>query len=152
MKENGGKAMNTQQEQFTQLSKSLTGQGYRMTSSREVILQTFVNCGGHISADDLVTLVHQQAPKVGRMTVYRTLDLLCQLNLIRPVYQGTGAAHFVLLHEGHHHHLVCAACHRTIEFDDCILSEIESVVGKRFNFQVQGHLLEFYGICEQCRN
>ena len=101
-------------EQFTQLSSALSAEGFRLTTSRRAILAALVGCGGHITADELVERVHQQAPNVGRMTVYRTLDLLCQLNLIRPVYQGTGAAHFVLLHHGHHHHLVCGVCHLSL--------------------------------------
>ena len=138
------------EDQLMQLSSALTAQGYRLTAARRAILAAFVACGGHVSADDLAARVHEAAPNVGRMTVYRTLDLLCQLNLIRPVYQGTGAAHFVLLHEGHHHHLVCGSCDKVIEFDDCVLAEIEEVVGQRFNFEVQGHLLEFYGLCAEC--
>ncbi|MBK8988870.1 MAG: transcriptional repressor [Chloroflexi bacterium] len=140
------------EDQLTRLSAALTAHGYRLTASRQAILAALVACGGHISADDLVERVHQDSPNVGRMTVYRTLDLLCQLNLIRPIYQGTGAAHFVLLHHGHHHHLICGACDKVIEFDDCVLAEIEKVVGQRFRFDVQGHLLEFYGLCEECRN
>jgi Fur family ferric uptake transcriptional regulator len=140
------------EEQLVQLSSALAGHGHRLTSARRAILAALVTCGGHVSADDLVERVHQQAPNVGRMTVYRTLELLCQLNLIRPVYQGTGAAHFILLHHGHHHHLICGVCNQVIEFDDCVLAGIEEVVGQRFNFDVQGHLLEFYGLCENCRN
>jgi Fur family transcriptional regulator, ferric uptake regulator len=138
-------------EEITQLSAALARQGYRLTEARKAILQALVRCGGHVSADDLVARVHETAPNVGRMTVYRTLDVLCQLNVIRPVYQGTGAAHYVLLHDGHHHHLVCGVCHQVIEFADCMLEEIEEVVAERFNFTVQGHLLEFYGVCANCR-
>lgn len=140
------------EEQLTQLHAALTARGYRLTAARRAILAALVACGGHVSADELAERVHEEAPSVGRMTVYRTLDLLCQLNLIRPVYQGTGAAHYVLLHQGHHHHLVCGTCDKVIEFDDCVLGEIEEVVGQRFNFEVQGHLLEFYGLCADCRD
>lgn len=138
-------------EEIAELRSALSGQGYRLTASRQAILTALVDCGGHVTADDLVARVREQAPNVGRMTVYRTLDLLCQLNLIRPVYQGTGAAHFVLLHQGHHHHLICGVCDKVIEFDDCVLAEIEKIVGQRFGFEVQGHLLEFYGLCNECR-
>ena len=44
------------------------------------------------------------------------------MGLLRPVYQGTGAAHYVLLLDGHHHHLVCSRCRRVIEFDECALA------------------------------
>jgi Fur family transcriptional regulator, ferric uptake regulator len=139
------------EEEITQLSLALVKRGYRLTAARRSILAALVACGGHVSADELVERVHQDAPTVGRMTVYRTLDVLCQLNVIRPIYQGTGAAHYVLLHGGHHHHLVCARCDKMIEFDDCVLAGIEDEIGRRFNFEVEGHLLEFYGVCDVCR-
>jgi len=139
-------------DQAKELGNALQQRGYRLTAARQVILEVLVASGGHMSADDLAEKVRQQAPGVGRMTVYRTLDLLNELGFIRPVYQGTGAAHYILLEEGHHHHLICSTCDRVIEFDECVLEEIERVVGSRFNFQVQGHLLEFYGRCQACQN
>lgn len=135
-----------------ELSNALRQNGYRLTTARQVILEVLVASGGHVSADDLAERVRQQAPGVGRMTVYRTLDLLSQLGFIRPVYLGTGAAHYILMEEGHHHHLVCSNCDAVIEFDECVLEEIERVVGNRFNFQVQGHLLEFFGRCRECQD
>ena len=133
------------------LSAALQEQGYRLTAARRTILQVLANSGGHITADDLAALVREKAPGVGRMTVYRTLDLLNDLGLIRPVYQGTGAAHYILMDAGHHHHLVCSACHKVIEFDDCVLSEIEQMVCGRFQFQIESHLLEVYGRCPDCQ-
>ncbi len=138
-------------EQFTALSQALQTKGYRLTAAREAILQTLVDCGGHITADDLAAKVRETSPNVGRMTVYRTLELLSELGLIRPVYQGTGAAHYVLMHDGHHHHLVCSVCHKVFEFDDCVLGEIERLVCDRYGFQVQSHLLELYGRCPDCQ-
>ena len=137
-------------QQVAQLSKTLADNGYRMTAARKAILTAFVTSHGHITADDLVDIVHETALNVGRMTVYRTLDIMCQLNLIHPVYQGTGAAHYVLLRDGHHHHLICSNCDKVIEFDDCMVEEIETAVAQKFNFNVQGHLLEFYGLCVDC--
>jgi Fur family ferric uptake transcriptional regulator len=132
-------------------ASKLQENGYRLTQSRQAVVAALLSSGGHMSADALAEVVHQRAPQVGRMTVYRTLDLLSELGLVRPVYQGTGAAHYILLADGHHHHLVCANCATVIEFDDCALAEIEQVIGERFGFEVQGHLLEFYGRCHTCR-
>lgn len=130
---------------------TLQAKGFRITQARRVILDTLFNAGGHLSADDLAEQVHALAPQVGRMTVYRTLELLCELGIVRPIYQGTGAAHYIFLHEGHHHHLICNQCHQVIEFDDCALEEVAKVVCGRFNFQLQGHLLELYGLCPDCQ-
>lgn len=137
-------------EQLAALQAALEERGYRLTSARQAILSALIDSGGHLSADELADRVHERAPQVGRMTVYRTLDLLSGLGLLRPVYQGSGAAHYVLLHEGHHHHLVCTGCQRVIEFDDCALGDLSEVISDRFGFQVQGHLLELYGVCAAC--
>ncbi len=135
------------------LTELLEAEGYRVTSARQVIAETMVNNGGHCSADELVELVHQRSPGIGRMTVYRTLDLFCRLGLVRPFYIGSGAAHYALMESGHHHHLICSSCGQIIEVEDCVLEQIAlEHIGKRFDFDVQGHLLEFYGLCGQCRS
>lgn len=130
---------------------ALRKNGYRVTLTRETIWDTLVSHGGHISADDLFGLVHQEEPTIGRMTVYRTLELLSKLGLIRPIYQGTGAAHYILFEDGHHHHLICTGCHRVVEFDNCVLAEVEAAISKQFDFKIDGHLLEVYGRCASCQ-
>lgn len=137
--------------QLAVLGKALQKEGYRLTAARRSILEALVDSGGHISADGLADAVRQIAPGVGRMTVYRTLDLLSELGLIRPVYQGTGAAHYILMENGHHHHLICSNCDRVIEFEDCLVEELARALGGRFDFNVQGHLIELYGVCQSCR-
>ncbi|MCA9976660.1 MAG: transcriptional repressor, partial [Anaerolineales bacterium] len=62
-----------------------------------------------------------------------------------------GAAHYILMAGGHHHHLVCSVCHQVIEFDDCVLGEIERLICDRYHFQMQSHLLELYGRCPNCQ-
>jgi Fur family ferric uptake transcriptional regulator len=133
------------------LSNTLLDKGYRLTRARLSILDGLVASEGHVSADDLADIVHESDPMVGRMTVYRTLDLLTELGLIRPVYQGSAAAHYILMDNGHHHHLVCSACNQVIEFEQCVLREIEQTVRDHYQFEIQGHLLEIYGRCLDCQ-
>lgn len=130
---------------------ALKEKGYRLTSSRQKIVQALLNCGGHVTADGLLEVVHETDTTVGRMTVYRTLELLSELGLIRPVYQGTGAAHYILLDGGHHHHLICSGCDAVIEFEECGLQEMGKLLAERFDFLVEGHLVEFYGRCPNCQ-
>ena len=129
----------------------IVSRGFRRTAARRAILRTIVDSGGHVSADELADQVRAAYPSVGRMTVYRTLDLLSELGLIRPIYQGTGAAHYVLLDQGRHHHLVCNDCGTTIEFEHCGSEAISRTLSEQYNFEIQAHLLEFYGLCEGCR-
>jgi Fur family ferric uptake transcriptional regulator len=138
-------------DKVSQFGNVLQKKGHRLTPARLEIVSALINSGGHVTADDLVEIVHRQTPGIGRMTVYRTLDLLHQLGLIRPVYQGTGAAHYVLMDDGHHHHLLCSQCDRVFEFEDCVAQEMTQALSQRFDFQIQGHLLEFYGLCPDCQ-
>lgn len=133
------------------MSSKLEEEGYRLTAARLAILAGLIDSQGHVSADELVDIVHQKHPGVGRMTVYRTLDLLTELGLIRPVYHGSAAAQYVLMDEGHHHHLVCSRCNQVIEFDQCVLREIEQMVSSHYRFEIHGHLLEIYGRCQACQ-
>ena len=126
--------------------------GYRRTPARRAILATLAKSGGHITADDLATRVRAAFPSVGRMTVYRTLDLLCELGMLRPIHQGTGAAHYVFLSQGSHHHLICNRCGKTIEFDHCESGAISQALSERYNFEIQAHLLEFFGLCQRCKD
>ncbi len=133
------------------IQSALKQRGYRLTSSRQKIVEALLNCGGHITADGLLEVVHEIDQTVGRMTVYRTLELLSELGLIRPIYQGTGAAHYILLDGGHHHHLICSGCDAVFEFEECGLQEVGRLLAERFNFAVEGHLVEFYGRCPNCQ-
>ncbi|GAB4274376.1 MAG: Fur family transcriptional regulator [Candidatus Promineifilaceae bacterium] len=134
-----------------ELVNILQEKGYRMTAARQIILEVLLAGGGHLTADELAAQVQAREAGIGRMTVYRTLELLSELNIVRPVYQGTGAAHYVLLHDGHHHHLVCSSCHKVIELADCGLAELAEAIGEQFGFFVEGHLVEFYGRCQKCQ-
>ena len=138
-------------DQVRYLAQAIQESGYRLTAARQVILEMLVVSGGHITADDLAAKVRGANPGVGRMTVYRTLDLLSELGVIRPIYQGTGAAHYILMAEGSHHHFVCNRCHRVIEFDDCTADSFTRQLAARLDFQVQGHLLEVHGLCAGCQ-
>jgi Fur family ferric uptake transcriptional regulator len=134
-----------------ELGNLLQRKGYRLTRARRAILSALIESGDHITADELVELVHREAPGVGRMTVYRTLDLLQRLGLVQPLPQNTLAAQYVLMDEGHHHHLICSRCTRVFEFDHCLAGEMAEALSDHFDFQIHSHLLEFYGLCRYCR-
>lgn len=141
----------THGSQVHKLSKALSDNGYRLTRPRKAIIETLVDSRGHLTADELSERVHERSPTVGRMTVYRTLDLLCELGAIRPIYQGTGAAHFILMSGGSHHHLICNRCHGVIEFDSCTAGDVAQRLAAELGFTVSSHLLELHGICANCR-
>ena len=138
-------------DQAAQLARAMIENGNRVTFARKVIIEQLVESGGHITADGLAIRVREAAPQVGRMTVYRTLELLCELGHLRPIFQGTGAAHYILMHDGSHHHLICVRCNQVTDFDECYSGELTQQLSEQYNFQVQGHLLEVHGICANCQ-
>jgi Fur family ferric uptake transcriptional regulator len=138
-------------EQTSILLETLTNKGHRITQSRRVIIEILVNSGGHITADDLAEKVRSLHPDIGRMTVYRTLDLLSDLGALHRIYQGTGAAHFIIMTSGSHHHLICSNCQTVIEFDNCMADEITASLSTKFNFQINSHLFEIHGLCQDCQ-
>lgn len=105
-----------------------------------------------MSADEVVSEARNRNAGVGRMTVYRTLELLAELGLIRPTLHKAGAARYVLLDDGRHHHLVCNRCQSVLELDRCLVEGLEQELGRRYDFEVHGHMLELFGLCDRCRD
>jgi len=106
--------------------------------------------------------VHKRYPEIGLTTVYRTLNLLTRIGLVLKFDFGDGRARYELSSgtkkEKHHHHLVCTKCNRIIDYEDFIDEEeelfkkTEKVLSEKHNFEINGHLVRFYRLCEECRS
>ncbi len=138
------------------------GCGYRLTVPRDAVLAVLSETLKHLSAEDVYLAVHKIHPTVGLTTVYRTLDLLVEMGLVFKFDFGDGRARYELA-EGpkgarHHHHLVCTNCARVVDYTDFIdeekelLSQTERGLSKKYNFKISNHLIQFYGLCDKCRN
>lgn len=125
--------------------------GNKLTHARLVVLQAIEDFNKHPTSAEVLDAVNSIDDSVGRASVFRALDLFTRLNIIRPTYVTSGTPQYVLMPDGHHHHIVCLSCERTIEFDDCGLGDLEAELEARLGVELVGHLLEFYGICEACR-
>ncbi|MFH1771261.1 MAG: Fur family transcriptional regulator [Candidatus Omnitrophota bacterium] len=139
------------------------GYGYRLTQSRQVILDVLSKTSEHLSAEEIYHYVHKIYPSSGMSTVYRTLELLVQLQLVYKFDFGDGRARYELNRgiedkEDHHHHLICINCQRIINYTDFIDEEVELLkrtengLSKKYNFQIMKHILQFYGLCERCKD
>ena len=125
--------------------------GFKITNARATVIQVMEDAGGHLTSAQVIEEVARRDPAVGRASVFRTLELLSRLSLIRPTFvDGSGAPVFVLLPGGHHHHIVCTGCGKVIEFHDCGLDLLTAELERESGVRISGHLLEFYGTCETC--
>jgi len=142
-------------------SGQLRGCGRRLTVARELILDVMSRKVGHLSAEDVFEALKKDHPKVGLVTVYRTLDLLVKMGLLARHEFGDGRARYEMIHRlkgnDHHHHLVCTSCNSVIDYRDFIEDEIkllkmtEAGLSKKFHFKITEHVIEFYGLCERCQ-
>ena len=136
--------------------------GYRLTMPREAILDVLSKSSKHLSAEDIYLEVHENYPAIGLTTIYRTLGLLVEMGLVSKLDFGDGIARYELAigPKGvrHHHHLICTGCGRVIDYTDFIdqeeelLLKTERELSKKYNFEIKNHHLQFYGLCDECRN
>ena len=101
-------------------------------------------------------IIHQQAlqtdKNISLVSVYRTLDLLNELNLVCRVHGQDDCQGYVLSSPGHHHQLVCRKCRKAVEFTGT--SELEpfiEAIQKQTGFQIDSHLLQLFGLCPECQ-
>lgn len=126
--------------------------GFKITHARQTVLSVLEEAGGHMTSAQVLDAVAAVDSGIGRASVFRTLDMLSRLSLIRPTFvDGSGAPVFVLLPDGHHHHIVCTGCGTVTEFEDCGLGHLSEKLEASTGVQIVGHLLEFYGLCTACR-
>ncbi|NJL93712.1 MAG: transcriptional repressor [Anaerolineae bacterium] len=138
-----------------EIAERLKQAGYKYTTPRRVVaLVLETNTQAYLSANAIWERVHQQDPHIGRMSVYRTLDLFTRLGYVRPMLQPFADARnetvYGLVQDGHHHRLVCQNCNRVIQFEDCGLENLMAALEERYQCHIQGHLLEFFGLCQVC--
>ena len=133
------------------LAEQLKKSGYKLTQPRLAVIDVLENQGQHLSHEQILDQGKKIHPQLSRATVYRTLDLLVEMNLMRPLYLNEPTQRFISAYGGHHH-LVCTSCQTVLEFDDCVVDDLAQTLSKQFNFQIRNHLLEFQGFCENCWN
>lgn len=138
-------------EQLSPRAVRLREAGHKLTNARLTVLGVLEDSGGHITSAEVLDKVEAVDSSIGRASVFRTLDLLTSLSIIRPTYLNSSMTPtYVLMPDGHHHHIVCTNCNRIIEFENCGLGEIAAELEERLHVKLTGHLLEFYGLCEKC--
>ncbi|MBP9920526.1 Fur family transcriptional regulator [Proteiniclasticum ruminis] len=141
-------------EDIQRIINKLKKSGYKLTPQRQAIVDTILNSVGmHLTVEEIFDIVKKKRPEIGLATVYRTVVLMHEENLITRLDLKDGTARYELTREDEHHthhHLVCIKCSQVLEFMDDLLDPIEEEIGKKYNFKVLDHSLKFYGICNEC--
>ena len=129
---------------------TLKEKGLRLTPQRRMIVDIIHRKSEHLSAEDIINYVQSRMPGVNKSTIYRTLELLEQSGC---VYKSETANGFIYHHaeEGHHHHLVCGKCGKTIDCDEDLFLPVENTLVKKYGFQVDFKHMVMRGLCEACK-
>ncbi|KPU44949.1 ferric uptake regulation protein [Oxobacter pfennigii] len=132
----------------------LKDRGYKLTPQRRAVLDKIIeNEGKHLTTEEIYDLVKSDCPEIGLATVYRTLQLLEEMNLIFKLNLNDGINRYELVHDEedhYHHHLICVKCGKVIEVEGDLLEALEKEVEKQYKFNITNHLLKFFGTCVEC--
>ncbi|CAB4729582.1 MAG: transcriptional repressor [Actinobacteria bacterium] len=133
------------------LRSKLRGSGYRLTPQRELILQA-VERLGHATPDEVLAEVRTTSSAVNVSTVYRTLEVLEQLGLVRHAHLSDRAPTYHSVTDHEHFHLVCRNCQRVVSVDAHVADGLVARLGEELGFVPDlGHLTVF-GRCSDCED
>jgi Fur family transcriptional regulator, ferric uptake regulator len=128
------------------LRAKLRASGHRLTPQRELILDA-VDTLGHATPDEVLAEVRKKSSALNVSTVYRTLEVLEQLGLVRHAHLSDRAPTYHSVGDHEHFHLVCRNCHKVISVDPDVLTPVSERLAADHGFTVDvGHLTVF-GIC-----
>ncbi len=136
------------------IEEKLKEKDCKLTPQRKAILDVLVeNQSKHLSTENIYELVKSKFPDVGLATIYRTLQLFDDYDVIKKLNFGDGCYRYELSEEEkhQHHHLICIKCGNVYEFDDDLLEELEQKIKVKNNFKVLDHMVKFLGYCQKCQ-
>lgn len=126
--------------------------GYKITPQRQAIVSAIASSRCYFTPETLLKKARQMFPALGRVTVYRTLAILDELGLLCDVYpDGTHQGYVLGQVADHHHHIVCSGCGQVTNFSGPDAERLVEQISLKTGFKVEGHILELFGLCPQCR-
>ena len=125
----------------------------KFTIQREVILETLYNSDEHLTPEELHRIIQDKYPELntGIATVYRTLSLLEDSNIVTSLSFGAQGKKYELGAKDHHDHLICTECGQITEFVDKEIEKRQHKITEELGFKMVDHSMQIYGICKSCQ-
>ena len=140
----------TKQHLIQAMTKYLQNEGYRITEPRKLIIEAVANqVGWHVHPKSVFSYVHERDDTIGIATVYRTLKVLDDMDIMNRVY-SIGAQY----HEKSapsHYHLICIDCGNIHDIKDSLPEEISEQIKKDYGFYASDISMSVYGRCSECK-
>ena len=137
----------------TRTSTTETGRdtARRPTRQRAAVAAVLADVEDFRSAQELHALLREAGEKVGLATVYRTLQAMAADGSIDMLRTAEGEAVYRACSTGHHHHLVCRDCGKTVEVEGPAVERWANRIGDEHGFSDVQHTLEIFGTCAACQ-
>ena len=139
-------------QETRRLKDHLAKNHLKLTEQRQTILEVFLKTD-HITAEALYReIVKKKKNPLGLATIYRTLNLLCEIGIAQQRHFGdTNTLYDNVSRKKHHDHLICNTCGRITEFEAPAIERLQEEIARKKRYLIQSHRLELYGICADCR-
>ncbi len=142
----------TAEDRMRTFHTRLRERNLKSTGQRDDIARVFFNLRRHISAEELYAEVKKVNPHVGYATIYRTLKLLKECDLLSERHFDEGQARYEVAGEHHHDHFICERCGKIIEFENDEMERMQQNIAQKLGVLLTHHKMELYGLCADCRN
>lgn len=129
----------------------LQATGCRLTAARRAVTEVMQSAERALTPVEVYDAARKRDPRLGLVTVYRTLEKLEALGLIQRVHHEQGCQAFLRAGVGHQHILLCERCGRAALFEGDNLDALFARVGEQTGFEIKSHWLQLYGLCRDCR-
>ncbi len=134
------------------IASLLRQHGFKVTRPRREVLRVISTTSEHLSPGEIYERVRARHSTIGRVSVYRTLDMLTRLGLLCEVHLDGSCRTYLMRRPGeHHHHLICSGCGTVVDFPECEVAALQANLSRRTGFKIESHLLEFSGKCRHCQ-
>jgi Fur family ferric uptake transcriptional regulator len=141
----------TIERQWANVGPSLRARGMRWTPQRRLLVGILANShGGHVTATDLIDACRAADPQVIPSTVYRTLDVLEEIGLVRHGHGADGREEFHVLPQTEHGHLFCRNCGKSWEIDSDEAAPLVNALARKRGFVADLSHLSVSGLCAEC--
>ena len=133
--------------------RTLSAAGHRASAPRAEVIEAIADLGCSVSAREISDLLRQRDSKVGLASIYRALELLERMGLVKRIDLGDAAARYEAASPGgeHHHHIICDSCGTVERFEDEALERAIGRLSDRVDFAVAAHDVTLHGECPACR-
>lgn len=132
--------------------RRMRSRGYRVTPQRKAVLEAMAGSGNRpLNPSDIHQLALERLPDIGLATVYRTVELLCELGIVHPVHLHEDSQYYEFNTGDHHHHMVCVSCGGISPYQGCKPEVLEESVRDESDFLLVSHCLSLFGYCGGCR-